>query len=463
MQDNIFVRILFLIFLIAVNALFAASEIAIISLNDGKIKKLAEEGNKKAKQIAKLVSEPSKFLATIQVGVTISGFLASAVAAEGFSGRVTKLLHPLVDNYVSEHILAVIVLVVITCILSYFTLVFGELVPKRFAMQHCEGVSMAVIGFLTVFEKIARPFVKFLTASTNGVIRLFGGDPNETSENVTEEEIRMMVDLGEEKGTIEVGEKEMIENVFDFNNITAAEVMTHRKDIVGISKDATLDEILELMEEEKYTRFPVYEEDIDNIIGMLHSKDVIKYLNEKNKLSFKIDDIIRPIYFVPDSKMIDDIFREKLFMLIPFYIFNYENRLPAIDKSEDEINNLFEEYKSIFDRLEKVQENGELSALSYSAIIKLTHSVAYKLTMKQDNVQKKVGDFMGGKVLDLPEFKIYDQGKEEGRKEGKEEGKEEGRILARFEDGMSVELIAAKSNVAVDYVKTVLKDNGISF
>ena len=349
MQDNIFVRILFLIFLIAVNALFAASEIAIISLNDGKIKKLAEEGNKKAKQIAKLVSEPSKFLATIQVGVTISGFLASAVAAEGFSGRVTKLLHPLVDNYVSEHVLAVIVLVVITCILSYFTLVFGELVPKRFAMQHCEGVSMAVIGFLTVFEKIARPFVKFLTASTNGVIRLFGGDPNETSENVTEEEIRMMVDLGEEKGTIEVGEKEMIENVFDFNNITAAEVMTHRKDIVGISKDATLDEILELMEEEKYTRFPVYEEDIDNIIGMLHSKDVIKYLNEKNKSSFKIDDIIRPIYFVPDSKMIDDIFRElqKNKMYMAAVVDEYGGTagiLTIEDLMEQLVGNIFDEY-----------------------------------------------------------------------------------------------------------------------
>ncbi len=349
MQDNIFVRILFLIFLIAVNALFAASEIAIISLNDGKIKKLAEEGNKKAKQIAKLVSEPSKFLATIQVGVTISGFLASAVAAEGFSGRVTKLLHPLVDKYVSEHVLAVIVLVVITCILSYFTLVFGELVPKRFAMQHCEGVSMAVIGFLTVFEKIARPFVKFLTASTNGVIRLFGGDPNETSENVTEEEIRMMVDLGEEKGTIEVGEKEMIENVFDFNNITAAEVMTHRKDIVGISKDATLDEILELMEEEKYTRFPVYEEDIDNIIGMLHSKDVIKYLNEKNKLSFKIDDIIRPIYFVPDSKMIDDIFRElqKNKMYMAAVVDEYGGTagiLTIEDLMEQLVGNIFDEY-----------------------------------------------------------------------------------------------------------------------
>jgi len=350
-EDNVFLRILFLIVLIAVNAFFAASEIAIISLNDGKIKKMAEEGNKKAKQIAKLVSEPSKFLATIQVGVTISGFLASAVAAESFSGRITNALHPFLSNVVSADVLSAIVLVIITCILSYFTLVFGELVPKRFAMQNGEAVSMAVIGFLTVFEKFTRPFVKFLSFSTNGIIRLFGGDPNATDENVTEEEIRMMVDLGEEKGAIEVGEKEMIENVFDFNNIAASEVMTHRKDIIGICRDATLEEIVTLMEEEKYTRFPVYEEDIDNIVGMLHSKDVIKYLNCKNEMKFKVEDIMRPIYFVPDSKMIDDIFRElqKNKMYMAAVVDEYGGTagiLTIEDLMEQIVGNIFDEYDS---------------------------------------------------------------------------------------------------------------------
>lgn len=350
-EDNIFLRILFLVVLIAVNAFFAASEIAIISLNDGKIKKMAEEGNKKAKQIAKLVSEPSKFLATIQVGVTISGFLASAVAADSFSGRITEALHPSLSNVISEDVLSAVVLVIITCILSYFTLVFGELIPKRFAMQHDEAVSMAVIGFLTVFEKFTRPFVKFLSFSTNGIIKLFGGDPNATDENVTEEEIRMMVDLGEEKGAIEVGEKEMIENVFDFNNIAASEVMTHRKDIIGISRNATLEEIVKLMEEEKYTRFPVYEEDIDNIVGMLHSKDVIKYLNCKNDVKFKVDDIIRPIYFVPDSKMIDDIFRElqKNKMYMAAVVDEYGGTagiLTIEDLMEQIVGNIFDEYDS---------------------------------------------------------------------------------------------------------------------
>lgn len=350
-EDNIVLRVVFLVFLIAVNAFFAASEIAIISLNDGKIKRMAEEGNKKAKQIAKLISEPSKFLATIQVGVTISGFLASAVAAESFSGRITEALHPFMANVVSPDVLAAVVLVIITCVLSYFTLVFGELVPKRFAMQNCEAVSMAVIGFLTIFEKFTRPFVKFLSFSTNTIIKLFGGDPNAASENVTEEEIRMMVDLGEEKGTIEIAEKEMIENVFDFNNITASEVMTHRKDIIGISKNATLDEILVLMEEEKYTRFPIYEDDIDNIIGMLHSKDVIKYLNNKNGLKFKIDDIMRPIYFVPDSKMIDDIFRElqKNKMYMAAVVDEYGGTagiLTIEDLTEQIVGNIFDEYDS---------------------------------------------------------------------------------------------------------------------
>lgn len=350
-EDNIFIRILFLIFLIAVNAFFAASEIAIISLSDGKIKKMAEEGNKKAKQIAKLVSEPSKFLATIQVGVTISGFLASAVAAESFSGRITTALLPLLDGMVSEDVLAGVVLVIITCVLSYFTLVFGELIPKRVGMQHCEAVSMAVIGFLTIFEKVTRPFVKFLSLSTNGIIRLFGGDPNANDENVTEEEIRMMVDLGEEKGTIEVGEKEMIVNVFDFNNIAASEVMTHRKDIIGIPKNATLDEILNLMEEEKYTRFPIYEGDIDNIVGMFHSKDIIKYLNSKEGMEFKIEDIIRPIYFVPDSKKIDDIFRElqKNKMYMAAVVDEYGGTagiLTIEDLMEQLVGNIFDEYDS---------------------------------------------------------------------------------------------------------------------
>ena len=347
-DGNLLLQIFFLVFLIFTNAFFAASEMAIVTLNDAKIKKMAEDGTKKAKQIEKLIKEPSKFLATIQVGVTLSGLLASAVAADSFSSKIMQVMPQSVLNYISADVLSVVILVIITIILSYFTLVFGELVPKRIAMQHSEALSMMAIGVLTFFEKIARPFVKLLTFSTNGIIRLTGGDPNANEEEVTEEEIRMMVDLGEEKGAIEVNEKEMIENVFDFNNITAAEVMTHRKDIVAIPINATLKDVMAIMKEEMFTRYPVYEDDIDNIVGMFHSKDLIKYLDgDEDKFSMK--DAMRPIYFVPDSKVIDDIFNElkKNKMYMAAVVDEYGGTagiLTVEDLMEQIVGNIFDEY-----------------------------------------------------------------------------------------------------------------------
>jgi putative hemolysin len=347
-DGNLFVQIGLLIFLIFVNAFFAASEMALVTLNDNKMKKMAEDGHKKAKQIVKLTGEPSKFLATIQVGVTLSGLLASAVAADSFSAKLMNVMPDSVLAYIPEDVLSVVILIVITIVLSYFTLVFGELVPKRIAMQHSEALSMMSIGFLAFFERFTRPFVKFLTFSTNGIIKLLGGDPNANEEKVTEEEIRMMVDLGEEKGAIEENEKEMIENVFDFNNITAAEVMTHRKDIIAIPIDANFQDVISLMKEEMFTRYPIYEEDIDNIVGMFHSKDLMKYL-DGNEDKFNIKEVMRPIYFVPDSKIIDDIFNElkKNKMYMAAVVDEYGGTagiLTIEDLMEQIVGNIFDEY-----------------------------------------------------------------------------------------------------------------------
>lgn len=347
--SNLLLQIVFLTFLIFTNAFFAASEIAIISLNDNKIKKMADEGNKRAKYIVKFTKEPSKFFATIQVGVTISGLLASAVAAESFAGRITNVLASWGFNIINQDMLRGIVLVVITIVLSYFTLVFGELVPKRLAMQNPEFVSMASIGILNFVGKIARPFVNLLTLSTNLIIRVCGGDPNANTDNVTEEEIRMMVDLGEEKGAIECAEKEMIENVFDFNNTTVSEAMTHRKDIIAISKDATLEDITDMVEKEKFTRFPVYEDDIDNIIGMIHAKDLIRYITNKEKKTFDIKDILRQIYYVPESKKTDDTFRElqknKIYMAVVIDEYGGTAGIVSIeDLMEEIVGNIFDEY-----------------------------------------------------------------------------------------------------------------------
>ena len=202
-------QILFLILLIGVNAFFAASEIALISLNDNKIKIMADEKNLKAIQLVKLLSEPSIFLATIQIGITLAGFLASAFAAESFADPLVNIIKAY-DLPITDSVLRVLTVTVITIILSYFTLVLGELVPKRVAMKKAESIAFFVVTPLSVLSKVTSPFVKFLTTSTNFCVRLFGIDPNSNDDDVTEEEIRMMIDVGEEKGTIHEREKIMI-------------------------------------------------------------------------------------------------------------------------------------------------------------------------------------------------------------------------------------------------------------
>jgi len=341
-------QLFILVVLILMNAFFAMSEMAIISLNDNKIKKMAEEGNKKAKKIVNLTKEPSKFLATIQVGVTLAGLLTSAVAAESFAGKITAFL---IQNglAIDAGLLRGIIVVILTIVLSYFTLVFGELVPKRIAMQYPEPISMAVIGVLTVVEFLMRPFVKFLTASTNFIIRLMGGNPDEHEEHVTEEEIRMMVDLGEEKGVIDETEKEMIDNIFEFDNTTASEAMTHRKDIVAFDVETTIGNVIEKIQEEQFTRFPIYEEDIDNIIGIIHVKDILRKLRECGEDCFTIRDIMRQTYYVPKSKKIDEVFKEmqknKVYMSVVIDEYGGTSGIVTIeDLLEEIVGNIFDEY-----------------------------------------------------------------------------------------------------------------------
>jgi len=366
-SNSLLLKLGLLVLLICMNALFAASEIAIISLNDSKIKKMAEEGNKKAKQIVKLTSEPSKFLATIQVGVTIAGLLASAVAAESFSDPLTNWimsLNPALSQM--QDVVGGVVLFLLTLILSYFTLVFGELVPKRIAMQKAEPFAMKVIGTLVVVEKVTRFFIVFLTKSTNFFVKLFGGDPNATNDEVTEEEIRMMVDLGEEKGTIEIAEKEMIENVFDFNNTDISEAMTPRTDITAISKEATLQEILEIIEKEKFTRFPVYEGDIDNIIGFIHVKDMFSYMSNLTVKKFTINDVIRQVYYVPETKKTDETFRElqknKMYMAVVIDEYGGTAGIVTMeDLIEEIVGNVFDEYDGEEENeFEKIDETTQM-------------------------------------------------------------------------------------------------------
>ena len=356
-------EILLLLVLILLNAFFAASEIALISLNDNKIRLMAEEGNKKANQIKQLLDEPSKFLATIQIGITLAGFLASAFAAESFSGSFVELIKQ-TGIQIPDAWLKSISVVIITIILSYFTLVLGELVPKRLAMKKAEPISMFVIGPLRYLSIAASPFVNLLTSSTNFFVRLFGFDPLEEDDNVTEEEIRMMVDVGEKKGTIHESERLMINNVFEFNDKSVADIMTHRTDILAFPIETELDTVISFINTEKYSRIPVYEDNIDNIVGVLYSKDLIRYItNMADQDKFDLKGIIRPPYFVPASKRTDELLKEiqRNKTHIAIVIDEYGGTAGIVtleDLIEEIVGNIFDEYDEEEEaEIKKLDEN----------------------------------------------------------------------------------------------------------
>ncbi len=303
-DGNLWINLLLLVVLILLNAFFAMSEIAVITLNDNKVKKQAKEGNKAAKILAKFIEAPSNFLATIQVGVTLSGFLASAVAADSFVGYVVAALPQYNPQVVSS-----VSLVVITIILSFFTLIFGELVPKRVAMRSYESLSFRIAGTLRWIYIFEKPFVALLSWSTNGVLRLMGINPDEQPEEVTEEEIRMMVDVGNESGTIEESEKDMINNIFEFDDRTAEEVMTHRTDVTAIAVDTPIEEIISIAVEEGYSRIPVYREDLDDIIGILYVKDLLSRVLAEPDTPFALEEHMRTALYVPESTRCKDLLR----------------------------------------------------------------------------------------------------------------------------------------------------------
>lgn len=358
-----FVEILVLILLIVLNGFFAASEIALISLNDNKLRLMGNEKSKKKIEILKkLLSEPGRFLATIQIGITLGGTLSSAFASESFSDRLAGLIKQ-TGVPVPDAVLKTLSMIFVSVILSYFSLVIGELVPKRLAMKKEEAISMFAARPLYILSVVTYPAVKLLNASTNLIVRLFGIDPNADEEEVTEEEIRMMVDVGEEKGTIQENEKEMINNIFDFDNKTVMDIMTHRTDIVALPVDASLDEVISLFNEEKYTRIPVYEESIDNIVGILHVKDLIKYIGVgSDTADFDLRKIIRKPYNVPWSKKADELFSElqknKVHMAIIIDEYGGPAGIVTVeDLVEEIVGNIFDEYDEEEKDFEKLDES----------------------------------------------------------------------------------------------------------
>lgn len=360
---NLLVQLLLLAILIFVNGFFAASEIAIITLNENKIQKMAEEGHKKARQIIKLTANSSNFLATIQIGVTLAGFLTSATAAQSLAVPLTNWLvglSPLLAQYsVVVHTVSV---VLITVIMAFFNLVLGELVPKRIAMQKAEAISFAAIGILGAVAIVMRPFVKLLSVSTNVVVRLFGLDPNAAVDNVTEEEIRMMVDVGGQKGVIEDTQKEMINNIFEFDDITAEDIMTPRTDVEAVEVSEGLAEALRSCVDGGYSRLPIYKEEIDNIVGVLHVKDLLPYVGQEIPKDVTIRHIMRETYFIPRTKKCRDLFAEMSEKRIQMSIVvdeygGFSGIVTMEDLLESIVGNIQDEYDQEEEEVTKTGEN----------------------------------------------------------------------------------------------------------
>ena len=308
-DDPLLPRLLILTVLILINAFFAAAEIAVLSLSEARLKKQAGEGDKQAARLLVLTRDPDHFLSAIQIAVTLAGLLSSAFAADSFSGPLAAwLADSLGVTVLSPAALNTLMVVLITLVLSYFSLVLGELVPKRIAMKKTEAVARFTVGAVSAVAAVFRPVIWLLSKSTDGVLRLLHIDPRAEAGDVSEDEILMMVDLGEERGAIEPSEKELIENIFRFNNTAARDVMVHRTGMVTVRAEADGEDVLNAILASGRSRFPVYREDADHIVGILNARDFL--LNAQAERPRPLAELLRPACFVPESVRTDVLFRE---------------------------------------------------------------------------------------------------------------------------------------------------------
>ena len=354
-------QLLLQIILILLNAFFAAAEIAVVSLNTTKLRRQEEEGDKKAGKLLKLVEEPASFLSTIQVGITLAGFLGSAFAADNFSEYLVRWIYDDIGfRGLPEKALDTISVIIITIILSYFTLIFGELVPKRIAMQKSMEVAKFSSGVISGVAVVMRPVIWFLSFSTNTVLRILHMKTEAEEESVTEEEIRMMVDIGEEKGAIEPTEKMFIENIFEFNNITAEDVMIHRTDMKVVWLDDSKEEIMQLITDSGLSRFPVCGDDIDDVIGLLRTREYL--LNAQSEQPRPLRDLLAPVYFVPESVPADKLFRDmqqkKIHMAIVVDEYGQTSGIVTMeDILEELVGEIWDEHDEVEQPFQKMDEN----------------------------------------------------------------------------------------------------------
>lgn len=301
---SIIPQIILIIVLTAINAFFAAAELAVVSANKNKIKRLASEGNKKAQKVEKLADDETKFLSTIQVGITLAGFFSSATASvtlsEGFGKALISIGVPYGDT---------VAMIIITLILSYITLIFGELLPKRIALRNPEKTSMNFAGVLLVVRTVFTPFVKLLSGSCNLLAKLFKIDKNE-EEKVSDEDIIDVVTEGVSDGSIGEDKQELIESTLEFYHLNAADIMTPRVDVFMIDIDDDRNANVEKIISEKYTRIPVYKDTIDNIIGVINAKDILEAAHGNGFENVDLTKLIRPPFFAREFIDTSELFQQ---------------------------------------------------------------------------------------------------------------------------------------------------------
>ncbi|MGL6108200.1 hemolysin family protein [Romboutsia sp.] len=297
-------KLLLIVILTAINAFFASAEMAIVSVNKSKVKQLSKEGNSKAKLLEKLTEDPSNFLSTIQIGITLAGFFSSASAATGISTYISNMLQPLNIFYYKE-----ISMIMVTLILSYFTLVFGELVPKRIALKKAEKIAFFSVKPVYVISKITKPFIKLLSFSTLLVLKITGNNDNDIEEKVSKEEVRSLILQSQEDGCIENNEKQMIDGVFSFNDKVAREIMTPRNNMFAVDIDDNIEDILESVLDSSYTRIPAYKDTIDNIIGILYLKDILTEAKKVGFESIDLQKILHEPYFILETQKTNEAFK----------------------------------------------------------------------------------------------------------------------------------------------------------
>lgn len=398
-SDSILPQLLLQLVLIAVNALFAATEIAIISLNETKVRRMAEGGDRKAAKMLRMVTEPTGFLSTIQICITLAGFLGSAFAADNFSDKLVNwLINDCEVSGVSPSALDTISVIIITLVLSYFTLVLGELVPKRIAMKRSESIARAVSGLMIGMTTVLRPVIWLLTVSTNGVLRLCGIDPEDNAEEVSEEEIIMMLDEGEEAGSIESGEKELIKNVFSLNDTTAEDVMVHRSQVTFLRRDDTRDALLNKIAESGYSRFPVYGENIDDIVGILYAKTYLTAQSRGERCEMK--DFLMPPRFVHASTHINrillDMQREHAHMAV--VVDDYGGVIGIItleDILEELVGEIWDESDEVIENIRE-RSDGSYDINGSTRLSDMCESIGCRIDSEADTVGGWVTEMLGG-------------------------------------------------------------------